>query len=41
MDKLKRIFEVQKDFTEKFFNKQGLTIEDVRNNKELKVKWNK
>ena len=41
MDKLKEIFEIQEKFTEKFFAKQGLTIDDVRNNKELKVKWNK
>jgi len=41
MDKLLEIFEIQERFTEKFFAKQGLTIDDVRNNKELKVKWNK
>jgi hypothetical protein len=41
MDKLKQIFEIQEKFTKKFFAKQGLTIDDVRNDKELKVKWNK
>jgi hypothetical protein len=41
MDRLKEIFEIQKAFTEKFFKKQGLSIKDVLNNKELKVKWNK
>ena len=41
MDKLKKIFEVQRNFTEKFFKKQGLSIGDVLKNKELKVKWNK
>tara|TARA_R100001443_G_scaffold6208_2_gene14964 strand:+ start:3948 stop:4907 length:960 start_codon:yes stop_codon:yes gene_type:complete len=41
MDKLKEIFEIQKQFTEKFFEKQGLTVNEVLNNKELKVKWNK
>ena len=41
MDKLKKIFEVQRNFTEKFFKKQGLSIDDVLKNKELKVKWNK
>ena len=30
MDKLERIFGIQKDFTEKFFkDKHGLTIDDV------------
>jgi len=41
MDRLKEIFEIQKTFTEKFFQKQGLSIKDVLDDKELKVKWNK
>ena len=42
MDKLERIFGIQKDFTEKFFkDKHGLTIDDVVKDKELKIKWNK
>lgn len=41
MDKLKEIFEIQKEFTEKFFEKQGLSIKDILNNKQLRVKWNK
>tara|TARA_R110000744_G_scaffold3594_2_gene13548 strand:+ start:10566 stop:11498 length:933 start_codon:yes stop_codon:yes gene_type:complete len=41
-DKLKEIFELQKGFTEKFFqSKHGLTIEDIISDKELKIKWNK
>jgi hypothetical protein len=41
MDKLKEIFEIQKSFTEKFFEKQGFSVNDIINNKELKIKWNK
>jgi len=42
MDKLERIFGIQKDFTEKFFkDKHGLTVDDVVKDKELKIKWNK
>ena len=41
MDRLKEIFEIQKAFTEKFFKKQGLSIKDVLNDKELRIKWNK
>lgn len=41
MDRLKEIFEIQQAFTEKFFQKQGLSIKDVINNKELRIKWNK
>jgi hypothetical protein len=41
MDKLTEIFKIQEAFTEKFFKKQGLTVSEVRNDKELKIKWNK
>jgi hypothetical protein len=41
MDKLKEIFKIQEEFTEKFFEKQGLSVNEVRNNKELRIKWNK
>ena len=41
MDRLKEIFEIQKLFTEKFFKKQGLSVNKVLKDKELKVKWNK
>ena len=41
MDKLKEIFKIQEEFTEKFFKKQGLSVNEVRNNKELRIKWNK
>ena len=41
MDKLAEIFNIQESFTEKFFKKQGLSVSEVRNNKELKIKWNK
>ena len=41
MDRLKEIFKIQESFTEKFFEKQGLSIKDVLNDKQLKVKWNK
>ena len=41
MDRLKDIFEIQKSFTEKFFAKQGFSVNDIVNDKELKIKWNK
>ena len=41
MDRLKQIFEIQKSFTEKFFEKQGFSVNDIVNDKELKIKWNK
>ncbi len=41
MDRLKDIFEIQKSFTEKFFEKQGFSVNDIVNDKELKIKWNK
>ena len=42
VDKLEEIYELQKSFTERFFKeKQNLTLEDVRNNKNRLVKWNK
>ena len=41
MDRLKEIFKIQESFTEKFFEKQGLSIKDVLSDKQLKVKWNK
>lgn len=41
MDKLEEIYEIQYKFTKSFFEKKGLTLEDVMNNKELKIKWNK
>ena len=42
VDKLEEIYELQKTFTERFFKeKQNLTLEDVRNNKNCLVKWNK
>ena len=41
MDRLKEIFEIQKSFTKKFFEKQGLSVNDILKDKELKVKWNK
>jgi hypothetical protein len=41
MDRLKEIFKIQESFTEKFFEKQGLSVNEVLNNKQLKIKWNK
>ena len=42
VDKLEEIYELQKSFTERFFKeKQNLTLEDVRNDKNRLVKWNK
>ena len=41
MERLKEIFEIQKLFTEKFFKKQGLSVNKVLKDKDLKVKWNK
>ena len=42
VDKLEEIYELQKSFTERFFKeKQNLTLEDVRNEKNRLVKWNK
>ncbi len=40
-DRLKEIYEIQKDFTKKFFESKGLAIEDLTNDKEELVKWNK
>ena len=42
VDKLEEIYELQKSFTERFFKeKQNLTLEEVRNDKNRLVKWNK
>tara|TARA_B100001939_G_C16676658_1_gene502611 strand:- start:305 stop:682 length:378 start_codon:yes stop_codon:yes gene_type:complete len=42
VDKLEEIYELQKSFTERFFKeKQNLTLEAVRNDKNRLVKWNK
>ena len=41
MDRLKEIYEIQDKFTKKFFEKKGLTLDDIKNDKELKIKWNK
>ncbi len=41
MDKLEEIYLIQKDFTEKFFNSKGLDINDLAEDKEELVKWNK
>lgn len=41
MDRLKEVFKIQKEFTNKFFEKQGLSLNEVMKDKELKIKWNK
>ena len=42
VDKLEEIYELQKIFTERFFKeKQNLTLEEVRSDKNRLVKWNK
>jgi len=41
MDKLEEIYEIQYKFTKDFFEKKGLTLEDIKNDKDLKIKWNK
>lgn len=42
MERLEEIYELQKHFTERFFKeKQGLTLDEVRSDKEQLVKWNK
>ena len=42
VDKLEEIYELQKSFTERFFKeKQNLTLEEVRSDKNSLVKWNK
>jgi len=41
MDRLKEVFKIQKDFTNRFFEKQGLSLNEVMKDKELKIKWNK
>jgi hypothetical protein len=41
MDRLKEVFKIQKEFTNKFFEKQGLSLNEVMEDKELKIKWNK
>jgi len=42
VERLEEIYELQKHFTERFFKeKQGLTLDEVRSDKEQLVKWNK
>ena len=42
MDKLKEIFKIQKKFTEHFFRQKfDLGLDEIRDSKELKIKWNK
>ena len=42
MDRLKDIFDKQKQFTEKFFEKKHkLKLSDISNDKKLQIKWNK
>ena len=42
MDKLKEIFKIQKKFTEHFFRQKfDLSLDEIRDSKELKIKWNK
>ena len=40
-DRLKELYEIQRQFTKKFFKSKGLSISDVANDKEELVKWNK
>ena len=42
MDKLKEIFKIQKKFTEHYFRQKfDLSLDEIKNSKELKIKWNK
>jgi len=42
MDKLKEIFKIQKKFTEHFFRQKfDLSLDEIKDSKELKIKWNK
>lgn len=41
MDKLEEIYLIQKDFTKKFFESKGLDINDLTEDKEELVRWNK
>jgi len=41
LDKLEKIYELQKKFTLKFFDTKDLTLEQIQDDKELLVKWNK
>ena len=42
INKLKKIYKIQKKFTEHFFKKKfNLSINEIKNSKELKIKWNK
>tara|TARA_R100000742_G_C4250700_1_gene69053 strand:+ start:29 stop:406 length:378 start_codon:yes stop_codon:yes gene_type:complete len=42
VDKFEEIYELQRSFTERFFKeKQNLTLEEVRSDKNSLVKWNK
>tara|TARA_B100000131_G_scaffold318338_1_gene362029 strand:- start:129 stop:479 length:351 start_codon:yes stop_codon:yes gene_type:complete len=41
LDKLEEIYELQKKFTLKFFDTKDLTLEQIQDDKELLVKWNK
>jgi dimeric dUTPase (all-alpha-NTP-PPase superfamily) len=40
-DRLKEIYEIQKQFTKKFFKSKGLSMDSIAHNKEELVKWNK
>jgi len=40
-DRLKELYEIQRQFTEKFFKSKGLSIYSIAHNKEELVKWNK
>jgi len=41
VDKLEEIYLIQKDFTKKFFESKGLDINDLTEDKEELVRWNK
>lgn len=40
-DKLETIYEIQKQFTDKFFKSKNLILEEIKDNNDLKIKWNK
>ena len=42
LNKLKKIYNIQKKFTEHFFRQKfNLSLDEIKDSKELKIRWNK
>lgn len=40
-NKFKEIFDIQKEFTKKYFDSKNVALEDIKNNEDQLVRWNK